>query len=79
MTRYGGRATSDQCPAAVILMSVQSIVGVIIEVVTSYNKKYLTLQGPAADKKSDMLYSSLWTAYDGLKQLQNSLYFSITI
>ena len=32
MFRYGGRATSDQCPAAVILMTVQSIVGVIIEV-----------------------------------------------
>ena len=30
--RYGGRATSDQCPAAVIVMSVQSIVGVILDV-----------------------------------------------
>ena len=29
---YGGRATSEQCPAAVILMSIQSIVGVIIDV-----------------------------------------------
>ena len=41
-----------------------------------HQEQLLTLQGPAADKKSDMLYSSLWTAYDGLKQLQNSLYFS---
>ena len=31
---YGGRATSEQCPAAVILMSIQSIVGVIIDVST---------------------------------------------
>ena len=29
---FGGRATSDQCPAGVILMSIQSIMGVIIEV-----------------------------------------------
>ena len=29
---YGGRATSEQCPPAVVLMSVQSIVGVIIDV-----------------------------------------------
>ena len=30
--RYGGRATTEQCPMAVIVMSVQSIVGVVIQV-----------------------------------------------
>ena len=29
---YGGRATTEHCPSAIILMSVQSIVGVIIQV-----------------------------------------------
>ena len=39
-------------------------------------KTWLTLQRPPADESSELLYSSLWTTYDGLKQLQNSLYFS---
>ena len=30
--RYGGRAITEECPAAMILMCVQSIVGVIIQV-----------------------------------------------
>ena len=33
--RYGGRAITEQCPAAMLLMCVQSIVGVIIQVQAS--------------------------------------------
>ena len=29
---YGGRATTEQCSVAIIVMSIQSIVGVIIQV-----------------------------------------------
>ena len=29
---YGGRATTTECPAAIIVMSVQSVIGVFIEV-----------------------------------------------
>ena len=36
----------------------------------------LALQRPPADESSELLYSNLWMTYDGLKQLQNSLYFS---
>ena len=44
--------------------------------IQSETKNILTLQRPPADESSELLYSSLWTTYDGLKQLQNSLYFS---
>ena len=30
--RYGGRATTEECPVAVVVMSLQSIVGVVIQV-----------------------------------------------
>ena len=32
MCRYGGRAVTEHCPSAVLLLSVQSIVGVVIQV-----------------------------------------------
>ena len=32
LQRYGGRATTEECPHAIILMCIQSIVGVIIQV-----------------------------------------------
>ena len=31
-SRFGGRATTEQCAVAVIVMSLQSIVGVVIQV-----------------------------------------------
>ena len=33
--RYGGRATTGQCALAIIVMSLQSIVGVVIQVIFS--------------------------------------------
>ena len=36
----------------------------------------LTLHYPSADVSSASTYTRLWTAYEGLKQLQNTLYFS---
>ena len=32
IARYGGRAVTEECPIAVIVMSFQSIVGVVIQV-----------------------------------------------
>ena len=32
LCRYGGRMTSTQCPMAILVMSVQSVVGVFITV-----------------------------------------------
>ena len=32
ISRYGGRAVTEECPIAVIVMSFQSIVGVVIQV-----------------------------------------------
>ena len=29
MNRYGGRATSEECPHAIIVMCIQSIIGVL--------------------------------------------------
>ena len=40
---------------------------------------HLTLHSPSADFLSALLYSSLWRAYDVLKCLQNTLYFSFYI
>ena len=40
---------------------------------------FLTLHSPSADFLSALLYSSLWRAYDVLKCLQNTLYFSFYI
>jgi hypothetical protein len=32
ISRYGGRAVTEECPIAIIVMSFQSIVGVVIQV-----------------------------------------------
>ena len=53
-----------------ILLREQSII---------YMKRVLTLHSPSADFLSALLYSSLWRAYDVLKCLQNTLYFSFYI
>ena len=30
--RYGGRATTTECPSAIVVMCVQSVIGIFIEV-----------------------------------------------
>ena len=56
------------------LASASVLSGKFMELMLNY--VILTLPGSCAGKIPDMLYSSLWTTYDDLKQLQNSMYFS---
>ena len=43
--RYGVRVTTEECPMAVFVMSVQSIVGVIIQVNKNKQKKQKKIAG----------------------------------
>ena len=44
ISRYGGRAVTEECPIAIIVMSFQSIVGVVIQVTLEMELIFSNLQ-----------------------------------